>query len=135
VPSPAGFSFLGSSGDPIWILPQTQNEELLYLGYGGDGIPTGVFVGNQVTVALKRVEGPGDFFSYKTDTFGNPVVYFNTRDGITTNDVTTVQAGGDAHLSWAFTAPGTYNVVLQASGTLVNGSVGTTSAPVTFTFS
>jgi hypothetical protein len=46
------------------------------------------------------------------------VVCFSTADGISTNDSVTVQAGGDAHLNWAFSKPGTYKVVLQASGTL-----------------
>jgi surface-anchored protein len=134
VPSGTNFSFLGAAGTPIWILPQTQNEELLYLGYGGDGIPLGVFVSDQVTVKLLSLSGPGDFFSYKVDGFGNPTVYFNTRNGITTNDQITVQAGGDAHLNWAFTKAGTYRMVLQASGVLVNGHVTTTSPPVTYTF-
>src|SRR5439155_14529658 len=57
IPSDSKYAFLGNAGDPIWILPQAQNEEILYLGYGGDGIPDGVFVGNQVTVALKSVTG------------------------------------------------------------------------------
>ncbi|HVY72036.1 MAG TPA: choice-of-anchor M domain-containing protein, partial [Verrucomicrobiae bacterium] len=134
VPADPKFGFLGNAGDAIWLLPQTQNEEILYLGYGGDGIPDGVFAGNQVKVTFKSVDGPGDFFSYKTDTFGNPVVYFNTRDGITTNDTVTVQAGGDAHLNWAFTKAGTYTVVLEASGTLANSGATTSSGPVIYTF-
>jgi surface-anchored protein len=135
VPLGPNFSFLGNAGDPIWILPQTQDPNLLYLGYGGDGIPDGVFLGNQVTVTLKSVSGPGDFFSYKTDTFGNPVVYFGTHDGISSNDMVTVQAGGDAHLNWAFTAAGTYSVAIEATGTLVNGNKVTSSGPVVYTFS
>ena len=135
VPSDPKFSFLGSAGDPIWILPQTQNENLLYLGYGGDGIPTGIFVGDRVTVALKAVSGPGSFFSYKVDGFGNPVVLFNSADGIDANDVATVQSGGDAHLNWAFTAAGTYSVALEASGVLAAGGIVVSSGPVSYTFS
>ena len=89
------FAFLGNPGDPIWILPKVQDENLLYLGYGADGIPTNVFVGDQVTVTLKNVTGPGDFFSYDFDTFGNPKPLFNTRDGISTNDFVNVHSGGD----------------------------------------
>ena len=47
------------------------------------------------------------------------VVSFNTRDGITTNDVATVQGGSDAHVNWAFTQPGDYAVTVEVSGTLV----------------
>jgi surface-anchored protein len=134
VPSDPHFAFLGTPGAPVWILPKVQNEELLYLGYGGSGIPTHVFVGEQVKVTLKNVTGPGDFFSYDFDLFGNPKVLFNTRDGISTNDVATVQAGGDYHLNWAFSKPGVYKVALEVSGTLLAGNQTTSSSPVTFTF-
>jgi surface-anchored protein len=132
---PPNATFLGAVSSPVWILPIVQNEELLYLGYGGDGIPDGIFVGNQVKVALKSVTGPGNFFSYGADSFGNPIVYFNSADGVSANDVATVQGGGDAHLSWAFTQPGDYTAVLEASGTLVAGNTVTSSGPVAFTFS
>ena len=95
---------------------------MLYLGYGGDGIPTNIFVSDQVNVTLKNVTGPGDFFSYDFDTFGNPKPLFNSRDGISTNDVATVHAGGDYHLNWAFTQPGIYKVTLEVSGTLLAGN-------------
>lgn len=135
IPSDPKFAFLGNPGDPIWILPQVQDENLLYLGYGGDGIPDGVLVGNQVKVTLKSVTGPGDFFSYRVDGFGNPQVLFNTHDGITTNDVASVQSGGDAHLNWAFTQAGDYTVTVEVSGTLVQGHTVVSSGPVTYSFS
>src|SRR5882724_7796029 len=78
VPADAKFAFLGTAGSPVWILPQQQREELLYLGYGGDGIPDGVFINNQVKVTLKSVTGPGNFFSYRVDGFGNPVKLFDS---------------------------------------------------------
>lgn len=135
VPNNAKFSFLGAVGDAVWILPQAQDEQLLYLGYGGDGIPNGVFTGNQVKVTLKSLTGPGQFSSYRVDAFGNPQVLFNTRDGITPADLATVQSGGDAHLAWAFAQPGDYTAVLEASGTLVAGGQPTSSGPVAFSFS
>jgi surface-anchored protein len=134
VPADSKFAFLGTPGDTIWILPQAQNEDILYLGYGGDGIPSGVFIGDQVKVGLVSVTGPGDFFSYRVDGFGNPQVLFNTKDGISTNDVATVQSGGDAHLNWAFSQPGEYKVILNVSGTLVESNAPSSSGPVTFTF-
>jgi surface-anchored protein len=135
VPANPTFAFLGTSGSPVWILPQAEKEPLLYLGYGGEGIPDGVFVGNQVKVTLKSVTGPGSFFSYLVNGLGNPQVLFNSADGISANDVATVTGGADAHLAWAFTQAGDYKIVLEASGTLVAGNKVTSSGPVTFTFS
>src|SRR4051794_18080942 len=34
VPNDPAFSFLGSPGSAVWLLPQTQNPNLLFLGYG-----------------------------------------------------------------------------------------------------
>ncbi len=133
VPASVNFAFLGTVGSPVWILPQAQNEALLYFGYGDEGIPEGVFTNNQVKVALKSVTGPGDFFSFRVDGFGTPQILFNTRDGITAADAATVQA--EAHLNWAFSQPGDYTVVLEASGTLIEGNVASSSGPVTFHFS
>jgi surface-anchored protein len=134
VPTDSKFSFLGAAGSPIWILPQAQDENLLYLGYGGDGIPPGVFVNDQVKVTLTGVSGPGNFFSYRVDGFGNPQVLFNTADGITASDVATVTSGGDAHLNWAFTKAGDYSITVEVSGTLVAGNSAVSSGPVTYSF-
>jgi surface-anchored protein len=135
IPSDPKFAFLGTAGSPIWILPQAQNEDLLYLGYGGDGIPLGIFANDQVTVALKSVTGPGNFFSYRVDGFGSPQVLFNSADGISSADSAIVTGGADAHLNWAFTKPGYYTVVLEVSGKLSASNKTTSSGPVAFTFS
>lgn len=135
IPSGAKFAFLGTAGDPMWLLPQTENEGLLFLGYGGDGIPDDVFVDNQVKVLLKSVEGPGDLLSYRVDGFGTPQILFNTRDGITDRDTATVQSGGDAHVNWAFSQPGEYRMTLEAVGIRRDTGTSASSGPVAFAFS
>src|ERR1041384_6426565 len=42
---PAGTPF-GNAGQPFWILPQSQNPNLIYLGANAERIPSGVFNGN-----------------------------------------------------------------------------------------
>jgi surface-anchored protein len=134
VPSDPAFSFLGNPGDPVWILPQTQDPDLLWLGWNTEDISTGTFVGNSVTWRLKGVSGPGDFSLFTTGQFGVPTVRFNSGDGITGADAMNVSIQSHAHGNWAFTAPGTYQVDFELLGTLVSGNQPVTTGDVTYTF-
>lgn len=120
VPSAPPFAFLGAAGSPVWILPAIQKPDLLFLGLGTEELATGVFSNNAVRLTLTSVQGPGDFFVYQLDALGAPVVSFNSRDGISTNDARTLTAGAHTHVNWAFTAPGRYRVGLRASGMLAS---------------
>src|SRR5947208_1996989 len=72
VPNNPLLKFLGRPGQSVWILPQVQDESLLFLGFGSDGLPTGVFQNDTVSIRLKKVEGPGDFALFGYDSFGTP---------------------------------------------------------------
>lgn len=131
MPAGAQWSFLGSAGAPVWILPQNNNPALLFLGLGTEELADGIFVNDQVTLSLVGVNGPGNFALYQTDMFGNPTVLMNSAGGAP--NAITLHAGSHTHANWAFTAPGTYQVDFSAAGTLVGGGV-TSSGPVTYTF-
>jgi surface-anchored protein len=134
--SPGGLltPILGPSGTPNWRIPQTLNPAVLYLGVGAEEIDPGLFVGDLFTLSLSAVSGPGEFAMFSVDGFGVPTVFFNTRDGITGADVISIGAGDHAHYQFSFSAPGTYMVTLQGSGTLVAGSEFTTSDLVDYSF-
>jgi len=122
VPSDPSFGFLGHAGDSIYILPQEEKEGVLFLGIAGDEIEAGVFKNDQVSLNLSTVDGPGSVFLYSTDAFGAPTKYFDSSDGITSEDQFPVSVGGHAHLNWAFSSPGIYRVGLNASGVLTDGT-------------
>ncbi|MBM3844741.1 MAG: hypothetical protein FJ405_00450 [Verrucomicrobia bacterium] len=134
VPTAPGFSFLGSAGAPVWVLPGVENPKLLFLGLAAEEIERGVFVNDQLRFTLKGVEGPGHFSLYSVDGFGVPQVHMNSGDGVTAADTKTVEAGSHEDFSWAFTAPGLYRVKLQASATLVAGNRSITSDEVEICF-
>jgi len=134
VPAGAQWSFLGSAGSPVWILPQTHDENLLFLGLGTEELATGIFAGDQVTLSLRGVSGPGNFAVYITDMFGAPNVLMNSGDGIGPGDAVTLTAGGHKHVNWAFSAPGIYRIDFEGSGTLADGNLFTSSGNVTYTF-
>ena len=136
IPPDPRFSFLGTTGSPIWILPQIERDDLLFLGIGAEEIGPGVFTQDQLRVTLKGISGPGHFYLYGTGgVLGDPVVRMNSRDGILDgSDFVSLQTGGHTDLNWAFTAPGIYTVSLEASGTLITGNQNVTSGLVDYTF-
>jgi len=153
IPANPNFAFLGAAGDPVWILPQSQNAQVLFAGLSGEnksasgwegigvssdflvkGVTSGTFLGNQVLCTLESYSGPGNFFLYSNNQFGAPTIHMRTDNGLSSADAKTVGAGSHAHFNWAFTQPGTYAVGLRASGTLAANSVFSASELTTFTF-
>ena len=134
VPSDPAFGFLGNPGDRIFILPQDEQEGILFLGIAGDEIPVGEFENDLVGLHLVGVSGPGNVFLYGTDEFGSPTTYYNSANGVDGEDVFPVSVGGHSHQNWGFTAPGVYKVTLQAVGTLAAGSERIQSERVEFAF-
>lgn len=130
---PAFTNLLGEAGATTWILPQTQNPELLWLGVGNESLSNADFVGNQY-LTLLAVEGPGDFALFINDAFGQPIPVMNSRDGVSANDTLTLPSRTHLHCNWAFSAPGNYRVRFVVSGTLRAGNTPIASAPTDYFF-
>jgi surface-anchored protein len=131
VPDDPAYSFLGDPGDPVWILPEVEDPDLLFLGLGAEEIEPGVFAGDTVHLDVVKVYGPADFSVFTTDAVGAPHVLVNSD---TLPDRITLTAGSHAHANWAFEAPGKYAVVVKASGTLAGTGEKVSSGPATYRF-
>ncbi len=138
---PAGFEFIGATpGEDFWILPQSQNPNVLWIGTQSEDSMTPADLaalapwnpgdpraGADVTskwfrLQLVDVRGPADghFSWWQTDFSGTPVVYMSTFDGgVTEEDVYHEFAGGHQHMNLGFTKPGLYEVDFQVSTYLV----------------
>jgi surface-anchored protein len=132
VPADPSFSFLGNPGDPLWVLPKSENPELLFLGIGAEELAPADWTGG-ITLSLESVAGPGEFTIWDTDLFGAPLLKMNSGDGIDSLDNLEVIPGSHAHFFYGFSAPGDYSVTFEASG-LFEG-LATASGPVTYQFS
>ena len=122
IPDEPSYGFLGNPDLPVWILPEVQNTNLAFLGFGADDLASGVFSNDTVRVQMVKVTGPGHLTLYNIDAFGSPRLVMNTRDGIYRNDRFEITAGGDAHQNFAFSKPGVYRVTFQAFATLPDGT-------------
>lgn len=117
VPANPAYGFLGAAGDPVWILPQVQNPDLVWPGIGTEEIEAGMFQNDSINVTFAFVAGPGDVAIYTEDAFGLPAsVLVDSGDGLP--DTITVPAGDHLHANWAFDAPGHYWLLVTASGRL-----------------
>lgn len=128
------FSFLGESGSPVWILPNTQDANLLFLGFGAEELAGGLFVGDSVIMRLHSASGPGSFAVFDFNSLGEPIVVMNSLDGFSAADTFSAAPGSHSDLNWAFSQPGTYTVNFEASGILADGNAFTSSGPVAYTF-
>jgi surface-anchored protein len=133
VPDDPRFAFLGEPGDTVWLLPQTQDPNLLWPGWSTERLRAGVFEGNAVTLTLASVAGPGTVTVYNIDAFSNPTVRWRAEDGMVDPDSLVVPINTHAHAVWAFDAEGTYTLTFRADATLTSGEEITTG-PVDFTF-
>lgn len=106
IPADPAFAFLGTAGDPVWILPQVENPELIFLGLATEEIEPGALVNDQVRVSV-AVFGPGEVALYIEDFLGLPSdILFDTDDGAA--NTFTLSAGQHVHANWAFSEPGNY---------------------------
>lgn len=153
IPANANFAFLGAPGDPVWILPQSVNSQVLYAGISAEnkspgewegvgvssdflvkGVTAGTFLSDTVTMTLASFSGPGNFFLYTNSGFGAPTIHVRTDDGLSSMDARLLGAGSHQHFNWAFTQPGTYELGFRASGTLATGGGFSQSDLTVFTF-
>ncbi|BCB83164.1 hypothetical protein Psuf_004770 [Phytohabitans suffuscus] len=117
VPANPAYGFLGAAGDPVWVLPQVRNPDLIWPGFGTEEIEPGVFQNDAVKVTFWVAAGPGDVAVYTEDAFGLPAdVLVDTGDGLP--DTVTLPAGGHLHANWAFDTPGHYWLLVTATGKL-----------------
>lgn len=124
------------SGDPIWVLPVSDDPRLPFVGFGTEELDAADWSSN-VTFKVVAVESPsglGHFSAYKSDGLGGYTFAVSTHMGGLTEDDRIVQAAGTHdHNFLAFTEPGRWLVTFVASAThAVDGVV--ESAPVTFIF-
>lgn len=135
IPSAPAFAFLGQAGATFFALPQDENPNLPFLGIGVDNVPAGTFAGNQIRLRLVSVTGPGHFALYQVNSFGQPTLQMNTRDGIDSAvDCLTLAPGGHEHQNWAFNAPGEYQVTFVTDAVRQSTGLTISSAPATYRF-
>ncbi|MBM3847083.1 MAG: PEP-CTERM sorting domain-containing protein [Verrucomicrobia bacterium] len=124
IPADSRFSFLGTSGSPIYLLSSLGNPNQILLGVAAEEVEPGVFVNDSLKLTLTAFSGPGAFHAYRVDGLtGNPLRAVSAANGMpdAVHHVFDVLAQGHQDYNWAFTEQGDYKLTFRASGDLAGG--------------
>ncbi len=108
------FPPFGKAGDSIWILPQSQDPQLLFLGLSAAGIPNHLLQ-TPFELYLRAVDGPGEFFAWQAG-WGGLDIRINSHDGLDETDRLPVDPGSHSHWNFGFTTNGVYHLVFEVLG-------------------
>jgi surface-anchored protein len=136
IPSNPNYAFLGSPGAPIWILPQSQNVTLPYLGTSAEDIPLGVFNG-PLNFELLSVEGPGNFFAWANSGAGQPpIIKFICTNGVVSAQYNVMNplTGSHEHYNWGFSTNGLYRITFRVTGQRVGETTNIIGKEVAWAF-
>lgn len=112
---PGGFGAVGDAGDTVWQVPQTQNPDLIWLGWSTESLNAGNTRG-PVHWRIDGIDGPGALTVYLTGAFGGiQEVVFDGAGSYT------IPLGVHAHANWAFSREGVYRITTTQTATLADG--------------
>ncbi|WP_158564032.1 TIGR03773 family transporter-associated surface protein [Jiangella anatolica] len=129
VPSGDNYAFLGTAGAPLWLIPETQNPEVVWAGWSTEDLAAGTFAGDAVDMRLVSAEGPGTVEVFQTTGFGDIARIFSSEESLPARHQS---VGQHVHANWAFSAEGSYTLTFEVSGTA--GGEAVTTGPVEYTF-
>lgn len=119
VPADPAYSFLGTAGSSVWVLPQVQRPGVLWPGWNTQDPQVASTVNREVTWKLHGVRGPGSFVLFLTGNFGAPQTIFDSRK--TFPQETGVEINSHVHGNWTFSAAGTYLLDVEMSASANDG--------------
>ncbi|MDR0592855.1 MAG: choice-of-anchor M domain-containing protein [Bifidobacteriaceae bacterium] len=122
VPDDPAYQFVGAEpGQEVWVVPQTQNPAVVWLGWNTQDPEVMESIDRGVTLSLTGSQGPGTVTAFlQSGSFGEPQVLFDSR-AAEPQDVW-VDVNTHTHANWVFTEPGVYLLRLQVAAVLVDGS-------------
>ncbi|MGL4175006.1 MAG: TIGR03773 family transporter-associated surface protein [Dermatophilaceae bacterium] len=118
---PAGYPAAGQS---VHLLPLTQDPQLLWPGWSTEALAGHRYAGADIVV--HEVRGPGAVHVFSSGSLGGGVRPVLADGGTDLPATIGVPRPAHVHANWVFTRPGTYRMVVSATG---RGSGGERSAP------
>jgi surface-anchored protein/LPXTG-motif cell wall-anchored protein len=112
-------SFLGKEGDPVWWLPSSYINGIVWPGWNTQEWEESELDG-RVTYRLDSLQGPGNLFVFNNGGLGSHTMWFNSTDGLP--DPHEHSVGSHSHTEWVFTQEGVYRTAFTVSATLADGT-------------
>lgn len=125
-----------SYGAHVIPLVEDIGLDVLWLGLRirGTGKARGATRTSTVQLSATGLDGPGKLVAYLTESLGQPTRFFDSTDGLSSADRTTLPPAAHTHLNWAFTKPGVYHLTLEGKLDVGGGKPLQPLGKGTFTF-
>jgi surface-anchored protein len=122
VPDDPAYEFLGAApGSDVYVVPQTQNPEVVWVGWNTQDPQVMETIDRGITLSLGGVQGPGIMTTYlQSGSFGEPQLLWDSRTAGA--QPIWVDVNTHTHANWVFTEPGVYLVALTAEADLIDGT-------------
>ncbi len=119
-------------GQTVWVLPETENFQLPFLGLATDELSASQWGNITFTVGeVNSPSGTGHFALWQTGSFGDIILHMSTADASANNFFET-PADTHSHHNYGFSEPGNWEIELTVSGTHVTDGFKTASETFTF---
>ena len=130
-PDSADYPFLADvAGKPVYVVPQTQNPSVVWLGWNTQDPAVTATIDRGLTMRVGPVSGPGRAWLFlQSGTFGKPLLLADS--GAAPGDVW-IDSGTHVHANWAFSAPGTYTATVTFLGNTTAGEAVSASTTLRF---
>ena len=130
-PDSADYPFLADvAGKPVYVVPQTQNPGVVWLGWNTQDPAVTATIDRGLTMRVGPVSGPGRAWLFlQSGTFGKPLLLADS--GAAPGDVW-IDSGTHVHANWAFSVPGTYTATVTFLGTTTAGEAVSASTTLRF---
>jgi putative ABC transporter-associated repeat protein len=119
VPSDPAYAFLGEPGQQVWVVPQVQQDGIIWPGWNTQDTEVATRVDREVTWSLEGVEGPGPFTLFLNSDFGKPLPVFDSHKPFPQQ--TGIDVNTHVHGNWTFGAKGIYRLALTMTAKLTDG--------------
>jgi putative ABC transporter-associated repeat protein len=119
VPADPAYAFLGTPGQKLWVIPQVQQDGVIWPGWNTQDPEVARRVDREVTWSLEGVRGPGTFTLFLNSDFGKPQPVFDSRKPFPQH--TGIDLNTHVHGNWTFDAQGTYLLDVAMTAKLTDG--------------
>lgn len=121
VPDDPAYAFLGQApGTPVHVVPQTQNQDVVWIGWNTQDPGVMAAIARGVTMNLLGVQGPGGVVVYlQSGNLGAPQVLWDSAKPYP--QPLWVETNTHTHANWIFSKPGVYLIAVEIAADLVDG--------------
>lgn len=121
-PDSPDFAFLGvEPGTPLYVVPQVQNQDVVWLGWNTQDPEVTQRIGRGATLRLDGVQGPGSFFLFLQEGVTGPPNVLWTSGADYPQDLW-MEVNTHVHANWVFTEPGVYTLDVTVLADLTDGT-------------